>query len=166
MLSRTAALAIVGENASSTRLSSISSPVSGRSNSKLCWDSIRSNTSRHWRTFSRYRWRCSRVYPTPATSSPMNAPNHDRGWSATAHQPACRPPRLPGTVGPAKYSPRVRLLHTSDWHLGRSFHRVGMLEHQAVFIDHLVEVVRSEAVDVVVVAGDVYDRALPSVDTV
>jgi exonuclease SbcD len=60
----------------------------------------------------------------------------------------------------------VRLLHTSDWHLGRSFHRVGMLEHQAVFIDHLVEVVRTEAVDVVVVAGDVYDRALPSVDTV
>jgi DNA repair protein SbcD/Mre11 len=60
----------------------------------------------------------------------------------------------------------VRILHTSDWHLGRSFHRVGMLEHQAVFVDHLVEVVRSERVDAVVVAGDVYDRALPSVDTV
>ncbi|GAA4354501.1 exonuclease SbcCD subunit D [Angustibacter luteus] len=60
----------------------------------------------------------------------------------------------------------MRMLHTSDWHLGRSFHRVGMLEHQAVFLDHLVEVVRSQRVDVVVVAGDVYDRALPSVDTV
>ncbi|MGN6612821.1 MAG: exonuclease SbcCD subunit D [Angustibacter sp.] len=60
----------------------------------------------------------------------------------------------------------MRILHTSDWHLGRSFHRVGMLDHQAVFVDHLVEVVRSERVDVVVVAGDVYDRALPSVDTV
>jgi exonuclease SbcD len=60
----------------------------------------------------------------------------------------------------------VRLLHTSDWHLGRSFHRVGMLEHQAAFVDHLVDVVRDEGVDVVVVAGDVYDRALPSVDTV
>jgi DNA repair protein SbcD/Mre11 len=41
-----------------------------------------------------------------------------------------------------------------------------MLDHQAGFVDHLVEVVRTEAVDVVVVAGDVYDRALPSVDTV
>lgn len=41
-----------------------------------------------------------------------------------------------------------------------------MLQHQAVFLDHLVEVVRAERVDVVVVAGDVYDRALPSVDTV
>ncbi|GAB3590846.1 exonuclease SbcCD subunit D [Angustibacter peucedani] len=60
----------------------------------------------------------------------------------------------------------MRLLHTSDWHLGRSFHGVGMLEHQAVVLDHLVEVVRSEQVDAVVVAGDVYDRALPSVDTV
>jgi DNA repair protein SbcD/Mre11 len=60
----------------------------------------------------------------------------------------------------------VRILHTSDWHLGRSFHRVGMLSAQAAFVDHLVEVVRSEAVDVVVVAGDVYDRALPSVDVV
>jgi exonuclease SbcD len=60
----------------------------------------------------------------------------------------------------------VRILHTSDWHLGRSFHRVGMLEHQAAYVDHLLEVVASEAVDLVVVAGDVYDRALPHVDAV
>ena len=60
----------------------------------------------------------------------------------------------------------MRILHTSDWHLGRSFHRVGMLDHQATFVDHLVEVVESEAVDVVLVSGDVYDRALPPVDAV
>jgi DNA repair protein SbcD/Mre11 len=60
----------------------------------------------------------------------------------------------------------VRILHTSDWHLGRSFHRVGMLEHQARFVDHLIEVVEAESVDLVVVAGDVYDRALPHVDAV
>jgi exonuclease SbcD len=60
----------------------------------------------------------------------------------------------------------VRILHTSDWHLGRSFHRVGMLGHQAEFVDHLLEVVASERVDLVVVAGDVYDRALPHVDAV
>jgi exonuclease SbcD len=60
----------------------------------------------------------------------------------------------------------MRLLHTSDWHLGRSFHGVDMLGAQASFLDHLVEVVRAEAVDVVVVAGDVYDRALPPVDAV
>jgi exonuclease SbcD len=60
----------------------------------------------------------------------------------------------------------VRILHTSDWHLGRSFHRVGMLEHQAAYVDHLLGVVGSEKVDLVVVAGDVYDRALPHVDAV
>ena len=60
----------------------------------------------------------------------------------------------------------MRILHTSDWHLGRSFHREGMLTHQAAYVDHLLEVVESERVDLVVVAGDVYDRALPQVDAV
>jgi exonuclease SbcD len=60
----------------------------------------------------------------------------------------------------------MRILHTSDWHLGRSFHREGMLSHQAAFVDHLLEVVDSERVDLVVVSGDVYDRALPQVDAV
>jgi exonuclease SbcD len=60
----------------------------------------------------------------------------------------------------------VRILHTSDWHLGRSFHREDLLGAQARYVDHLVEVVRSEAVDLVVVAGDVFDRALPPVDAV
>ena len=60
----------------------------------------------------------------------------------------------------------MRILHTSDWHLGRSFHREGMLGHQAAYIDHLLEVIEQEQVDLVVVAGDVYDRALPPVDAV
>ncbi|AWW40824.1 exonuclease SbcD [Streptomyces sp. AS58] len=55
----------------------------------------------------------------------------------------------------------MRLLHTSDWHLGRSFHRVGMLGAQAEFIGHLVTTVRERDVDAVLVAGDVYDRAVP-----
>lgn len=60
----------------------------------------------------------------------------------------------------------MRLLHTSDWHLGRSFHREDLLGAQARFVDHLVETVRSEQVDAVLVSGDIYDRALPSVDAV
>jgi exonuclease SbcD len=55
----------------------------------------------------------------------------------------------------------VRFLHTSDWHLGRSFHRVSLLDAQRAFLDHLVATVRSERVDAVLVAGDVYDRAVP-----
>src|SRR5688572_30429697 len=60
----------------------------------------------------------------------------------------------------------MRLLHTSDWHLGRSLHREDLLQAQASYVDHLVDVVQSESVDVVLVAGDVYDRALPGVDAV
>jgi len=59
----------------------------------------------------------------------------------------------------------VRLIHTSDWHLGRSFHRVGLLDAQARYLDHLVDVVSAEGVDAVLVSGDVYDRALPAPDT-
>ncbi|QCR46396.1 exonuclease SbcCD subunit D [Streptomyces sp. SGAir0924] len=55
----------------------------------------------------------------------------------------------------------MRLLHTSDWHLGRAFHRVNMLGAQAGFIDHLVDTVREHDVEAVVVSGDVYDRAVP-----
>jgi DNA repair protein SbcD/Mre11 len=60
----------------------------------------------------------------------------------------------------------MRLLHTSDWHLGRGFHGMSLLTAQRAFLDHLVEVVRSAGVDVVLVAGDVYDRALPSLEAV
>ena len=60
----------------------------------------------------------------------------------------------------------MRLIHTSDWHLGRSFHQVGLLDAQAGFVDQLVETVRSERVEAVLVSGDVYDRALPAPDTV
>ncbi|WP_454042506.1 exonuclease SbcCD subunit D [Cellulosimicrobium sp. Marseille-Q8652] len=60
----------------------------------------------------------------------------------------------------------MRFLHTSDWHLGRTLHGVDLLEHQAAFVDHLVELVRAERVDAVLVAGDVYDRAIPPVEAV
>ncbi|MEU7388578.1 exonuclease SbcCD subunit D [Streptomyces tanashiensis] len=60
----------------------------------------------------------------------------------------------------------MRLLHTSDWHLGRSFHRVGLLDAQAAFLDHLVATVHAHDVDAVLVAGDVYDRAVPPLPAV
>ena len=62
--------------------------------------------------------------------------------------------------------PAMRFLHTSDWHLGRSLHRADLREAQAAFLDHLVETARVERVDAVLVAGDVYDRAIAPVDSV
>ena len=60
----------------------------------------------------------------------------------------------------------MRLLHTSDWPLGRAFHLEDLLAAQARFVDFLVDTVRSEGVYAVLVSGDVYDRALPPVDAV
>jgi DNA repair protein SbcD/Mre11 len=58
------------------------------------------------------------------------------------------------------------ILHTSDWHLGRSFHGTGMLESQREVLAQLVGTVAERGVDLVLVAGDVYDRALPAADAV
>ena len=60
----------------------------------------------------------------------------------------------------------MRILHTSDWHLGRSFHGEDLLAAQAAYVDHLIDTVEAEDVDLVVVSGDIYDRALPPVDAV
>lgn len=60
----------------------------------------------------------------------------------------------------------VRLLHTSDWHLGRSLHGEPLIEAQAAFADFLVDVVGAEQIDAVLIAGDLYDRAIPPLDAV
>jgi exonuclease SbcD len=73
---------------------------------------------------------------------------------------------LPDFDGDATYLGRVRLLHTSDWHIGRTFHGADLLAEQEAVLGHLADLVVGEAVDVVVVAGDVYDRAVPSAEAV
>jgi exonuclease SbcD len=60
----------------------------------------------------------------------------------------------------------MRLLHTSDWHLGRSFHGASLLDEQAEALDRIVELAREAAVDLVVIAGDLYDRAIPPAEAV
>lgn len=60
----------------------------------------------------------------------------------------------------------MRLLHTSDWHLGRSLLSVNLLEHQRQFIDWLVMTAEAQKADAVVIAGDVYDRAVPPTEAV
>jgi DNA repair protein SbcD/Mre11 len=60
----------------------------------------------------------------------------------------------------------MRLIHTSDWHLGRTLHGESLIEHQSVFLNWLLEQAVTRQADAVVVAGDVYDRAVPSTDAV
>lgn len=60
----------------------------------------------------------------------------------------------------------MRLLHTSDWHLGRSFHGASLLSEQEHALERVIEVARAAEVQAVLVAGDLYDRAIPSADAV
>lgn len=60
----------------------------------------------------------------------------------------------------------VRLLHTSDWHVGRTFHGADLLAEQDAVLGHLADLVAAEGIDVVLVAGDIYDRAVPSAEAV
>ncbi|MFM7640764.1 MAG: exonuclease SbcCD subunit D [Cyanobium sp.] len=60
----------------------------------------------------------------------------------------------------------MRLLHTSDWHLGRSFHGASLLEEQAAAMARIVELVQEGEVDAVLIAGDIYDRAIPPAEAV
>ena len=61
---------------------------------------------------------------------------------------------------------RMRVLHTSDWHVGRTFHGRDLLGDQEEVLSGLADLVAEERVDVVVIAGDLYDRAVPSGEAV
>ena len=60
----------------------------------------------------------------------------------------------------------MRILHTSDWHLGRSFHSSSLHAYHEQYIAELVEYCQREKVDILLVAGDVYDSSTPSIQTV
>ncbi len=56
----------------------------------------------------------------------------------------------------------MRILHTSDWHIGRSFHGHSTLDALRGVLETLVAQVRDHGVDAVIVAGDVFDSATPA----
>lgn len=60
----------------------------------------------------------------------------------------------------------MRLLHTADWHLGRVYHGISLLDEQAYVLEQLVGLIRSARPDAVLIAGDVYDRSVPPAEAV
>ncbi len=56
----------------------------------------------------------------------------------------------------------MRLLHTSDWHLGRTLYGRKRYEEQAAFLDWLIDTIREKHVDTLIVAGDIFDTSTPS----
>lgn len=60
----------------------------------------------------------------------------------------------------------MRILHTSDWHLGRTFHGTSLHSYAERLLDELVTLVQEQGIDVVLISGDVYDQAQPRTETV
>lgn len=60
----------------------------------------------------------------------------------------------------------MRFIHSGDWHLGRLFHARSLVEDQAYVLDQFVELVRERRPDAVLLAGDIYDRAVPPAEAV
>lgn len=60
----------------------------------------------------------------------------------------------------------MRILHTSDWHLGRTFHGTSLHTTAEKVLDELIDLVNEQDIDVVLISGDVYDQAQPRPETV
>lgn len=56
----------------------------------------------------------------------------------------------------------MRILHTSDWHLGRNLENISRIDEQREFIDCLCKIVEEQKIDLVLIAGDIYDTYNPS----
>ena len=77
-------------------------------------------------------------------------------------EPSYRPGGRLLDVSRDAYGGRMRLLHTSDWHVGRTFHGADTLPALVEVLAAMADRVRRERIDVVLVAGDVYDSAMPA----
>ena len=60
----------------------------------------------------------------------------------------------------------MRILHTADWHLGKIVNEFSMLDLQEEYLNRLIDEIEDMKIDVVIMAGDLYDRALPPKEAV
>ena len=56
----------------------------------------------------------------------------------------------------------MKILHTSDWHLGGSLFGRKRDEEHILFLDWLIKLIEKEKIDVLLVCGDIFDSSLPS----
>ena len=55
----------------------------------------------------------------------------------------------------------MKLIHTADWHLGNTFHGHDRADEHAHFLSWLLEVVRQQRPDALIISGDIFDTANP-----
>lgn len=60
----------------------------------------------------------------------------------------------------------MKLLHTADWHIGRTLNGFSLLDEQEHAFEQILQIAKDENVDGIVIAGDIYDRAVPNPEAV
>ncbi|MHC6180319.1 exonuclease SbcCD subunit D [Clostridium sp. JNZ X4-2] len=55
----------------------------------------------------------------------------------------------------------MRILHTSDWHLGKNLEGYSRMDEQEAFLEDFIKIVQTNHVDLIIIAGDIYDNANP-----
>lgn len=60
----------------------------------------------------------------------------------------------------------MKIIHTSDWHLGISLHNASLIEEQKSYVDFLVNVVKEKNIDAVMIAGDIFDHSVSSAEAI
>ena len=55
----------------------------------------------------------------------------------------------------------MKILHTSDWHLGKILHEHSLIEDQIYLLKKLVDYITTNPHDLMIIAGDIYDRSIP-----
>lgn len=86
--------------------------------------------------------------------------------AATGRQAVSIPPGTGIDQPPWKGAGPVKLLHLSDLHLGKSVMEVSMLPEQRNILDQIIQYAKRQAIDAILLAGDIYDRSVPPVDAV
>ncbi|MDU7966774.1 MAG: exonuclease subunit SbcD [Paeniclostridium sordellii] len=60
----------------------------------------------------------------------------------------------------------MKIIHTSDWHIGKIVNEFSMIEDQKYILNKLIELIEIEDPKVLLIAGDIYDRSIPPVEAV
>lgn len=60
----------------------------------------------------------------------------------------------------------MKIIHTGDWHIGKIVNEFSMIKDQRYVLNELIEIIKREKPDVLVIAGDIYDRSIPPVEAV
>lgn len=60
----------------------------------------------------------------------------------------------------------MRFLHTSDWHIGRLFQNISLLDDQLFVLEQILNYAKLHEIDALVISGDIYDRAIPPANAV